>query len=125
MQQSFGLGQFYQTLPDANAAILIVEPHGIFALSGDNEFQGSVWLTVNQAPVATLLGTAAIKVYDEDEVEITSLAQSGLSANVNGVFKLAPIVATDLAAFQHYRVRIQITYNSQLQTGFRGFTIGE
>lgn len=126
MLQYFGLGPFSQILPEAlTSTANVYETHGVFAISGDNEFQGFLWLTLNGDPVTAALGTASITVYDEDDVAIAAFTQTGIAANAAGVYKLTPVGASSLEAFQHYRVRVQITHNSILYTSYRGFTIGE
>jgi hypothetical protein len=126
MEQYFGIGAFSQDLPEAvTSTANVYETHGVFAISGDNEFQGFLWLTLNGDPIISALGTATVTIYDELDVVVTSVTQVGLTANVSGIYQLTPVNASDLAAFQHYRVKIQITHNSILRQSYRGFTIGE
>jgi len=95
------------------------------AISPSNELIGSLFLHGDGKAVKTLLGTASFKIYDEDEIEIISLTQTGLTANAEGVYQLTPTDSSGLDPFANYRVRIAIVHNSATIESYVGLQRGE
>ena len=107
------------------AGAVTYEPHGVFSLTDTDLFQGFLWITGDGQRLTTLLGTASYVVYDEDEVAVPGVTQTGITANADGVYVLTPVSSSSLIAFTHYRVRIQVVRDSITYTSYRGFTVGE
>lgn len=95
------------------------------AISPSNELVGSLFLHGDGKAVKTSLGTASFKIYDEDENEVVSLSQSGLTSNADGVYVLTPTSAAGLDPFTSYRVRIAIIHNSVTIESYVGLQRGE
>jgi len=97
----------------------------IFSISTDYMLKGSLYLEFEGRPLTSALGTASYQFYDESDVAIGSLTQSGITANGNGVFLITPVDASLLTAYTHYRVKVIISYDGDNYTSFWGITTGE
>lgn len=95
------------------------------AISPINELVGSLFLHGDGKAVKTSLGTASFKIYDEDDNEVISLTQNGLTANSDGVYLLTPTSASGLDPFTCYRVKIAIIHNSVTIESYVGLQRGE
>lgn len=98
---------------------------GVFAIDQNNNFTGSLWIALREQVLTTSLGTASYSVYDNNDVAVPGLTQTGITPNGNGVFVITPVSAVSLDPFINYRVKITITYNSIQYMSYKGFTIGE
>jgi hypothetical protein len=107
------------------AAAVKYEGIALLSVNEANELLGLVYLHGDGKAVSTLLGTATFSVYDETETLLPAFTQTGLTANANGVYTLAPVSASTLDPFTHYRARMQITHNSVVIDTYAGFIIGE
>ena len=112
---------------DVNAYAVNIDQrtHGVFAINGNNELTGHLWLTNGGQVITAGLGTASYQVYDNNDSPVAGLGESGISANGNGVFLITPASAVSLDPFINYRVKISIVQGVDTITSFRGFTIGE
>lgn len=97
----------------------------IFSISTDYMLKGSLYLEFEGRPLAASLGTASYQFYDESDVAIGALTESGITANGNGVFLITPVDASLLTAYTHYRVKVIINYDGDNYTSFWGITTGE
>ena len=97
----------------------------LLSVSPGNELLGELWLLGDGKAIKTLLGSATFTVYDEDDNEVVAFSQTGLSANANGVYTLAPVSAASLDPFTHYRCKVVITHNSVPIETYVGFILGE
>lgn len=98
--------------------------HGAFSIGADNMLSASFWLTVDDAPTTNDLGTASYTIYDKDGNNI-GITESGIVADVDGVFRTTPVLATAILDLTHYLVSITIQRNSQDYTSFKVITLGE
>lgn len=124
MEQYFGIGPVSQSLPAAAVSSAnVYEAFAGLGIDGDNMLHGDLWVTLNGDPLVSGLGTASITIYDDADAVV--LTQTGLTANVNGVYLMTPVLATNLTAFELYRIKVQITHNSIFRTSYGVVTIGE
>ena len=95
-------------------AVTVYEANGAFAVNSSNQFQGTLWGTKNGVldPTVTL-GTATYTVYDKTGTAVAGLFETGIVADVNGQFKIAPVSASGLTeSLNHYMVKVGIIMDS-------------
>jgi len=102
---------------------VVYKCHGVFSISTTNQFQGTLWGSVDDMAAATGLGTASYTVYDSAGAAVAGLTQSGIAADGNGRFIITP-VASSLLDLTHYTIKISITIDGELRTSYRGLTLG-
>jgi hypothetical protein len=100
------------------------EPRAVFSIDAANQLQATIWITKNGEQVNTNLGTASYAVYNKDGVAL-GISQSGITADVNGLFKTTPVLATALTDLTHYTVIFNITADGAVRKGAIGITIAE
>lgn len=99
------------------------EAKGIFSINALNQFQATLWATENGVIKASSLGTANYTVYDATGAPVAGLAQSGITADVNGRFQISPVSAALLTDLTHYSVKIGIVVDGVERVSYRGFTL--
>lgn len=100
------------------------EPRATLSINAANQLQATIWITKNGEQLSTNLGTASFVVYDKDGNSV-GISQSGLVADVNGLFKSIPVSASSLTDLTHYTVVLLITADSVLRKGAIGITLAE
>ncbi len=95
-----------------------------FSINASNELLGTFWGIKGgvQADVS-VLGTAAYTVYDRNGIAVVGLTQSGITPDVNGLFKITPISAALLTDLTHYTVKITMGLGGVNRVDFKGFTL--
>lgn len=97
---------------------------GQFSINALNQLQAMFWLESDEGEVPlTGLGAANYTVYDANGTTVAGLTQSGISADVNGRYKITPVAATLLTDLTHYNVKIGIVINGAEKVGYKGFTL--
>lgn len=97
---------------------------GVFAINALNQFQGTLWATVDDVvKTGASLGVANYTVYDSLGVAVPGLTQSGIVADVNGRFALTPVSATLLTDLTQYTVKIGIVVDGVERISYKGFTL--
>lgn len=100
------------------------ECKGQFSINAANQFQATLWATVDgKVKKGTGLGTASYTVYDVTGAPVAGLTQSGIVADVNGRFQITPVSASLLVDLTHYSVQILINVDGVVRESFRGFTL--
>lgn len=94
-----------------------------FSINALNQFQGTLWATADDNVKTTGLGAANYTVYDSAGVAVVGLTQSGITADVNGRFQLAPVSAAALTDLTHYSVKIGIVVDGVERVSYKGFTL--
>ncbi len=89
---------------------------GLFFVNTGNEFDGTFWASKNEIYKTTGLGTGAYQVYDHDGNPIVGMSQSGISADVNGLFKITHIPSLLPEDYPGYSVKISITVDGVLRS---------
>jgi hypothetical protein len=95
------------------------------AVDPTNMLLGELYLHGDGKAVTTQLGTASVRFYDSNQAEILSLAQTGLTANADGVYAMTPVSAAPIDPFTFYRAKITITHNSVPITSYVEVQRGE
>jgi hypothetical protein len=95
-----------------------------FSINALNQLEASFWATVNdESADPSILGTASYQIYDKSGNAVVGLTQSGITADVNGLFHTTPVAATLLADLTHYTARVTIEVAGQDRTVHKGFTL--
>jgi len=102
---------------------VVYKCHGVFSISTTNQFQGTLWGSVDDMAASSGLGTASYTVYDSSGTPVVGLTQSGIAADGNGRFIITPVLSP-LLDLTHYTIRISITIDGELRTSYRGLTLG-
>lgn len=95
-----------------------------FSINALNQLEATIWATVsNQTADVSILGTAAYQVYDKNGAVVSGLSESGLVADVNGLFHTTPVSAILLADLTHYTVKLTIEVAGTDRISHKGFTL--
>lgn len=100
------------------------EPRAVFSINASNELQGTFWITKNGIVMKNNLGTASYTVRDKAGATI-GITQSGIVADLNGLYKITAVAATNILDLTHYTVDLGISADSSLREGVVGITVGE
>jgi hypothetical protein len=100
------------------------EPRAVFSIDAANQLQATIWITKNGEQISTNLGTASYAVYNKDGAAL-GISQSGIVADVNGLFKTTPVLAVALTDLTHYTVIFSITADGAVRKGAIGITVAE
>ncbi len=100
------------------------EPRAVFSINAANQLQVSMWVVKNGEQMSTELGVASFTIYDKDGVTV-GISQSGIVADVNGLFKSTPVSANNLTDLTHYTAIFSVVADSQARRGAIGLTIAE
>lgn len=99
-------------------------PKGQFSINALNELKATFWVESSEGKVATSgLGDASYIVYNSAGVAVAGLTESGISADVNGLFAITPVSAILLTDLTHYTVKIEIEVNGQSRVAYKGFSL--
>lgn len=101
------------------------EAHGVFSINASNQFRGSLWLTKNGSVINADLSPAAYSVFDADGNAVAGLSQSGIVADLNGLYEITPVSAAALIDLTHYVVKIELNYDGETYVTYRGITLAE
>lgn len=107
-----------------NAAGHHYEPRAVFSINASNQLQGTIWITKDNELYSSPLGTASYTIYDKDGNTI-GITQSGIAADVNGYFEIAPVSAAAILDLTHYVVKITVNAAGEPRVGTIGITLGE
>lgn len=97
----------------------VYSPEGAFALGSNNMFQGTMWILKNSVlGTGATLGTASYQVYDKTGAAVPGMGQSSIAADVNGQFKITPVLSSLSETLDHYMIKVDITMDSAVRTGY-------
>jgi hypothetical protein len=100
------------------------EPRAVFSIDAANQLQATIWITKNGEQLSSNLGTASYAIYNRDGIAV-GISQSGITADVNGLFKIAPVIASSIVDLTHYTVIITVTADGAVRKGAIGITVAE
>lgn len=86
--------------------------NGLFYVNVSNEFDGTFWVSRNEVYKTTGLGTASYQVYDHDGNIVVGMSQSGMTADVNGIYKITHIPSLLADDFPGYSVKINVVVDN-------------
>lgn len=100
------------------------ELDGLFIINNANEFDGTFWARRNGVIATTNLGTGSFQVYDHNGAAVVGMAQSGLTPDVNGIYKITQLASTLADDYPGFTVKITITIDNITQSAMIARTAG-
>lgn len=95
-----------------------------FSINASNQLEATFWSTINdELADPSLLGTASYVIYDKSGVVVSGLAQSGITADAQGLFHTTPVSAALISDLTHYSAKITVRVAGQDRTVVKGFTL--
>lgn len=82
---------------------------GLFYVNNADEFDGTFWVSKNEQIKTTNLGTASYQVYDHDGAPVVGMSDTGMTADANGVYKIAHIDSLLANDFPGFSVKVTLT----------------
>jgi hypothetical protein len=82
---------------------------GLFFINVQNNFDGTFWVSKNEVIKTTNLGTGAYQVYDHDGNPIVGMNASGITPDVNGIYKITNIASLLSDDYPGFSVKITLT----------------
>lgn len=82
---------------------------GLFFINNEDKFDGTFWVSKNEILKTSNLGTASYQVYDHDGNPVVGMSASGLTADVNGIYKITQIPSLLSEDYPGYSVKIVLT----------------
>jgi len=98
-------------------------PHAVFSINALNQFQATLWVTVNDSVKTTGLGAANYTIYDSAGVVVSGFTQSGITADGNGRYSITPIASSALSDLTHYTVKIGMIVDGVERITYKGFSL--
>lgn len=100
------------------------EPRAVFSINASNQLIGTLWVVKNGILMKNDIGTASYTVRDKDGNTI-GITQSGMTADLNGLFKTTAVSATNILDLTHYTVHLEISADNLLRESVVAITIGD
>lgn len=95
-----------------------------FSINSSNQLQATFSATkTNEFISGSLLGTASYIIYDKNGTAVVGLTESGISADVNGLFHITPVSASLLTDLTHFTAKITISIAGANRSFIKGFTL--
>ncbi len=82
---------------------------GLFFINNANQFDGTFWVSKNEVIKTSNLGTASYQVFDHTGSPVVGMSASGITADVNGVYKITAISSLLADDSPGFSVRITLT----------------
>lgn len=89
---------------------------GLFFINVQNQFDGTFWVSKDEIIKTTNLGTGAYQVYDHDGNPIVGMSGSGITPDVNGIYKLGPISSLLADDYPGYSVKMTLTVDGVVRS---------
>jgi hypothetical protein len=102
----------------------VYEPRAVFSINAANQLQATLWVTKNNEQITSTLGAASFAIYDKDGAA-AGISQTGLTANINGLYKSTAVSASGLTDLTHYTVLFEVTADGVIRKGAVGLTVAE
>lgn len=81
---------------------------GLFFINDSNQFDGSFWVMADEVVKTSGIGSASYQVFDSDGNPVVGMSGSGITADVNGVYKITAVASTLSAQNLGYSVRVTV-----------------
>lgn len=106
--------------------VALIEPipeyeiHGSFAVNSSQQLTATFWTSANEEAITNTarLGTASYQVYDRDGVIVSGMAQTGITTDANGLYKITPVASTMSLDLNYYSVKVTATIDGVARTNF-------
>lgn len=99
----------------------VYKTEGAFAISPTNQFQGTLWCLKNSILAKTgnaVMGTASYQVYDKTGAAVVGMSETGITADANGQYKIAPVSSLLNRTLDHYMVKVSIQVDGAIREGY-------
>lgn len=84
------------------------EAKAAFAINESDQLQGTLWVVKNGQLMTSSLDTASYQFYDDLGAAVSGMSQSGISADVNGQFKINPVSSALVDNLSHYLAKVTV-----------------
>lgn len=106
--------------------VALIEPvpeyeiHGTFAVNSSQQLTATFWTSADEEAITNVarLGTASYQVYDRDGNIVAGMAQTGITPDSNGLFKITPVASTMSLDLNYYSVKVTVTVDGVARTNF-------
>ena len=95
------------------------------SINASNEFMCSFWINENGVRIDSNLGDASYRVRDKDGNVVSGVTESGIGADVNGYYHIAPVSAAGILDLNHYILEIEIPVNGVEKASSLAIVSGE
>lgn len=85
---------------------------GLFFIDSANQFDGNFWVSKNGVVQTTALGSGSYQVYDHTGAAVVGMSGSGITADVNGIYKLTAIPSLLVTEYPGFTVKVTLTVDS-------------
>jgi hypothetical protein len=85
---------------------------GLFFIDNGNDFDGNFWVSANEVVKTTGLGTGSYQVFDSNGNPVIGMSETGITPDVNGVFKITSIPSLLTMDTLGYSVRVTLSVDS-------------
>lgn len=94
-------------------------------INASNQLEISFWINENGERIDSDLNDASYFIRDKDGDLVSGMTETGLSADVNGYYHTAPVLAPLIYDLTHYILEISIDVDGVERTGSIGLVRGE
>lgn len=93
---------------------------GVFAVNESNQLIASFWVGEEEEIVSTpsRLGTASYVVYDKSGTVVSGMSESGITADLNGLFEITPVASALLNDLTYYTVKVSVSVDGITKSSF-------
>lgn len=91
---------------------------GLFFVNVQNNFDGNFWVSKNEIIKTSNLGTGSYQVYDDQGSPIVGMSGSGITPDVNGIYKITAIPSLLAEDYPGFSVKITLTVDGVSRSQF-------
>lgn len=96
---------------------------GLFFVNVEDDFDGTFWVSKDEVIKTTGLGTGSYQVYDHDGDPIVGMSQTGIVADVNGIYKVTHIPSLLEEDYPGYSVKITVVVDGVTRSQMISHTV--
>jgi hypothetical protein len=96
---------------------------GLFFINVEDDFDGIFWVSKDEVIKTTGLGTGSYQVYDHDGDPIIGMSQTGIVADVNGIYKITHIPSLLEEDYPGYSVKITVVVDGVTRSQMVSHTV--
>lgn len=97
----------------------------VASINASNMLEATFWVNLNGNRADQNLSTATYRIRDKSGTLVSGLTQSGVTADVNGYFKITPVSAALLYDLTHFVFEVEMSVDNQPLEASIGLVIGE
>lgn len=87
---------------------------GLFFVDQDNKLKGSYWITKSGQQLTTGLGVASYQIYDSAGLSVPGMSEAAMSADVNGMYILTPVISTLSRDYSGFSAKITFSVEGKV-----------